>query len=79
METLDTPLKIALKKMINSSRERIVRQNWILIAWLKKVKKPFQTCKLFKNQISSQISSQLSTLSSGETKEHLHKLFSYVD
>ena len=38
METLDTSLKIALKRMINSSRERIVRQNWILIAWLKKVK-----------------------------------------
>lgn len=38
METLDTPLKIALKRMINSSRERIVRQNCILIAWLKKVK-----------------------------------------
>ena len=32
METLDTPLKIALKRMINSSRERIVRQNCILIA-----------------------------------------------
>ena len=38
METLDTPLKIALKRMVNSSSERIVRQNWILIAWLKKVK-----------------------------------------
>ena len=32
METLDTPLKTALKRMVNSSRERIVRQNWILIA-----------------------------------------------